>query len=65
MASSPNRSLNGVNPMTREVVVLCVQSTFISSSTHFSLGNPTKDLEMPSKMIPLARSTSPWNQDAL
>jgi hypothetical protein len=37
-ASSPNRSLNGVNPVDLDTVVLWLQTTFINSSGHFPFG---------------------------
>jgi hypothetical protein len=38
IASSPNRSLNGVNPVDLETTMLWFHTTFISSSGHFPLG---------------------------
>jgi hypothetical protein len=38
IASSPNRSLNGVNHVDLETTVLWFHTTFINSSGHFSLG---------------------------
>jgi hypothetical protein len=38
IALSPNRSLNGVNPVDLEKAVLWFHTTFISSSGHFPLG---------------------------
>jgi hypothetical protein len=35
IASSPNRSLNGVNPIDLDAVVLWLQTTFINSYHHF------------------------------
>jgi hypothetical protein len=39
IASSPNRSLNGVNPVDLETTMLWFHTTFISSSGHFPLGD--------------------------
>jgi hypothetical protein len=36
IASSPNKSLNGENPVDLETIVLWFHTTFISSSGHFS-----------------------------
>jgi hypothetical protein len=38
IASSPNRSLNGVNPVDLDTTLLWFQTTFINSSGHFPLG---------------------------
>jgi hypothetical protein len=38
IALSPNRSLNGVNPVDLDIVVLWFETTFINSSGHFPLG---------------------------
>jgi hypothetical protein len=38
IASSPNRSLNGVNPVDLDAVVLSLKTTFINSSGHFPFG---------------------------
>jgi hypothetical protein len=38
IASSPNKSLNGVNPVDLETTVVWFHTTFISSSIHFPFG---------------------------
>jgi hypothetical protein len=38
IASSPNKSLNGVNHVNLDTSVLWFQTTFINSSRHFPLG---------------------------
>jgi hypothetical protein len=38
IASSPNKSLNGVNPIDLETKVLWFHTTFINSSGHFPFG---------------------------
>jgi hypothetical protein len=38
IASSPNKSLNGVKPVDLETTVLWFHTTFINSSGHFPLG---------------------------
>jgi hypothetical protein len=38
IASSPNKSLNGVKPVDLEIVVLWFHTSFINSSGHFPLG---------------------------
>jgi hypothetical protein len=38
IASSPNKSLNGVKPIDLETTVLWFHTTFINSSGHFPLG---------------------------
>jgi hypothetical protein len=38
IASSPNKSLNGVKPVDFETTVLWFHTTFINSSSHFPLG---------------------------
>jgi hypothetical protein len=38
IASSPNKSLNGVKPVDLETAVLWFHTTFISSSSHFPMG---------------------------
>ena len=37
IASSPNKSLNGVKPVDLETAVLWLHTTFINSSDHFPL----------------------------
>jgi hypothetical protein len=39
IASSPNKSLNRVNPVDLETTVLWFHTTFINSSGHFLLAN--------------------------
>jgi hypothetical protein len=38
IASSPNKSLNGVKPVDLETTMLWLHTTFINSSGHFPLG---------------------------
>jgi hypothetical protein len=57
IASSPNKSLNGVNPVDLETTVLCFHTTFTSSSSHFPFGRLKIDLIIPVIMIPFAHST--------
>jgi hypothetical protein len=38
IASSPNKRLNGENPVDLETIVLWFHTTFISSSGHFPFG---------------------------
>jgi hypothetical protein len=38
IASSPNKSLNGVNPVDLKTTVLWFYTTFINSSSHFPFG---------------------------
>jgi hypothetical protein len=65
IASSPNRSLNGVNPVDLETIVLSFHTTFINSSGHFPLGWLKIDFIIPVIMIPFALSTSPFDSECL
>ena len=47
IASSPKRSLKGVNFVALDSEVLCDQMTEVSSSAHFPLGLPCNLFEMP------------------
>jgi hypothetical protein len=57
IASSPNKSLNGVNPVDLETTVLWFYTTFTSSSGHILCGRLKIDSIIPVMMIPFARST--------
>jgi hypothetical protein len=65
IASSPNRSLNGVNPVDLEMEVLWFHTTFISSSGHFPLGWMKIDFIIPVIMILFALSTNPFDSGCL
>jgi hypothetical protein len=65
IASSPNRSLNGVNPVDLDTVVLWFHTTFISSSGHIPLGWLKIDFIIPIIMIPFALSTNPFDSGCL
>jgi hypothetical protein len=65
IASSPNKSFNGVNPVDLETTVLWFHTTFINSSDHFPFGWLKIDFIIPIIMIPLARSTSPFDSGCL
>jgi hypothetical protein len=60
IASSPNRSLNGVNPVDLDTAVLWFHTTFINSSGHFPLGWLKIDFIIPIVVIPFALSTNPF-----
>jgi hypothetical protein len=61
IASSLNRSLNGVKPVDLETTVLWFHTTFINSSDHFPLGWLKIDFIIPVIMIPFALSNSPFD----
>jgi hypothetical protein len=61
IASSPNRSLNGLNPVDLDTTVLWFQTTFINSSSHFPLGWLKIDFIIPFIIIPFALSTNPFD----
>ena len=61
IASSPYNNLNGIKFVDLDTVVLCAQTTFSNSSTHFPLGSPTRHFEIPVHMIPFALSTAPFD----
>jgi hypothetical protein len=65
IALSPNRSLNGVNPVDLETTVLWFHTTFISSSGHFPLGWLKIDFIIPVIMILFALSTNPFDSGCL
>ena len=56
-ASSPNKSLKGVNLVALDSEVLCDHMTAVSWSAHFPFGLPCSFLKMPWRMIPLALLT--------
>jgi hypothetical protein len=60
IASSLNRSLNGVNPVDLDTTVLWFHTTFINSSGHFPLGWLKIDFIIPIVVIPFALSTNPF-----
>jgi len=60
-ASSPYKSLNGVNFVVLDSVVLCDQITLVNSSIHFPFGNSVIFFFMPAKIMPLALSTAPFD----
>jgi hypothetical protein len=61
MVSSPYRSLKGENFVVLDSVVLCDQMTLGNSSVHFPLGMSVMFFFIPVKIIPLARSTAPFD----
>jgi hypothetical protein len=65
IASSPNKSLNGVNPVDIETIVLWFHTTFTNSSGHFHFGRLKIDFIIPVIMILLAHSTSPFDSGCL
>jgi hypothetical protein len=65
IASSSNKILNGENHVDLETTVLWFHTTFISSSGHFPFGRLKIDFIIPVIMIPLARSTSPFDSGCL
>lgn len=65
IASSPNRSLNGVKTVHLEIVVLWFHTTFINSSDHFTFGILKSDLIIPVMIIPFARSSRPLDSRCL
>ena len=48
-----------------DTIVLCGQTTFGNSSTHFPLGSPTRHFEIPVHMIPFALSIAPFDYGCL
>ena len=58
-ASSPKRSMKGVNFVALDLEVLCYQMTEVSSSAHFPLGLPCNLFEMPWRIMPFALPTRP------
>jgi hypothetical protein len=65
IASSPNRSLNGVNPVDHDTAVLWFHTTFIKSSSHFPLGWLKIDFIIPVVIILFALSTSLFDSECL
>jgi hypothetical protein len=59
IASSPNKSLNRVNPVDLETTVLWFHTTFTNSSGHFPFGRLKIDFIISMIMISLARFTNP------
>ena len=58
-ASSPKRSLNGVNFVALDSEVLCDQMTEVRSFAHFHLGLPCNLFEMRWRIMPFALSMRP------
>jgi hypothetical protein len=58
-ASSPKRSLKGVNFVALDSEVLCDHTIEVSSSAHFPFGLPCSHLEMPWSIMSFALSMSP------
>jgi hypothetical protein len=65
IASSSNKSLNRVNPVDLETIVLWFHTTFTSSSGHFPFGRLKIDFIIPIIMILLARSTNLFDSRCL
>jgi hypothetical protein len=65
IASSPNRSLNGVKLVDLEIAVLWFYTTFINLSGHFPLGWLKIDFIIPVIIIPFALSTNPFDSGCL
>jgi hypothetical protein len=65
IASSPNKSSNGVNHVDLETTVLWFHTTFTNSSGHFPFGRLKIDFIIPVIMILLARSTTPFDYGCL
>jgi hypothetical protein len=65
IASSPYKSLNGLNPIDLETTVLQFHTTFTNSSGHFPFGRLKIDFIILVMMILLARSTSPFDSGCL
>jgi hypothetical protein len=65
IASSPNISLNGVNPVDLDTTMLWFHTTFINLSGHFPLGSLKIDFIIPVIMIPFALSTKPFDSGCL
>jgi hypothetical protein len=65
IASSPNKSLNRVNPVDLETTVLWFHTTFTNSSGHFPFDRLKIDFNIPVIIILLAHSTSPFDSRCL
>jgi hypothetical protein len=65
IASSPNRSLNGVKLVNLETGVLWFYTTFINLSGHFPLCWLKIDFIIPVIIIPFALSTNPFDSGCL
>jgi hypothetical protein len=65
IASSPNISLNEVNPVDLETIVLWFHTAFINSSGHFPLGWLKIDFIIPIIIIMFALSTNPFDSGCL
>jgi hypothetical protein len=65
IASSPNKSLNGVNLDDLETTMLWFHTTFTNSSGHFPFGRLKIDFNIPIIMISLAHSSSPLDSRCL
>jgi hypothetical protein len=65
ITSSPNKSLNVVNPVDLETTVLWFHTTFTNSSGHFPFDKLKIDFIIPVIMILLARSTNPFDSTRL
>jgi hypothetical protein len=65
IALSPNRSLNGVNHVDLDTIVLWFHTTVINSSGHFPLGRLKIDFIIPVIIILFALSTSPFDSGCL
>jgi hypothetical protein len=61
IASSPNRSLKGVNPVDLDTVVLWLHTTLINLSGHLPLGWLKINFIIPVIIMPFALSTSPFD----
>lgn len=58
IATSPHRSLKGVNLVDLETKVLWFHTTFMSSFSHFPFSKQKSDLVIADKMMPFALSSS-------
>jgi hypothetical protein len=65
IALSPNRSLNRVNPIDLDAVVLWLQTTFINLSRHWPFGWLKIDFIIPIILIPFSLSTNPFDSACL
>jgi hypothetical protein len=65
IASFPNKSLNGVNPVDLETMVLWFHTTFTNSSGHFPFSRLKIDFIIPVMIILFARSTKPLDSVCL
>ena len=61
IASSPYNSLNGVNLVVLDSVVLCDHKTLGSSSAYLPFGSSAMFFLMLVNMMPLALSTAPFD----